>query len=131
MTAHVDYVLLNLTAYRGTVDEFKELLFNHGDDKNAMIAIVSGLDGESAEGLSYRLPNALHETEKRAALASFRGQQNEFSPNSIESKLKKAYDKASTKVDKLTERNTELEKEVARLKSELAQKNSGPGWQGH
>lgn len=109
-----NYELLNATAYLGSVEEFKELLLKHGDDKNAMLAILAGLDGESIIGLSLRngLP-AVFEGQKRAALEDYRNGKNEFAPGSLEGKLTSDYNKMAARVAELEQENVQLKRDLA------------------
>lgn len=112
----MNYEQMNLTAFSGTAEELKEMLFKYGHDKNNVIAIQNALEGEDVTGRVIRM--AVTELEaKNKIMAEFRAKTGDFAPQSAESKLAREFNRMAVELQDLKNRNKDLEQQLAAEKT--------------
>jgi hypothetical protein len=124
----MDYDLMNLRAFMGTAEELKEMLFKYGHDKNNVLAIQYGLDGESNNDQTIYQGKAKDLDEKKKIMAAFRAKTGDFAPQSAESKLAAEYNRVAAEVEELKKQVVEKDKTIETLKISLREDK---GYWGH
>jgi hypothetical protein len=113
----MNYDQMNLCAFNGTAEELKEMLFKYGYDKNNVLAIQNGLDGEYNDGRTTYKGSPADLEAKNKIMDAFRAKTGDFAPQSAESKLAAEYNRMAKQV-------SEQEKELANLKKQLAEEKT-------
>jgi hypothetical protein len=124
----MDYDLMNLRAFMGTAEELKEMLFKYGHDKNNVMAIQNGLNGEDNTGHTTYKGSAADLEAKNKIMAAFRAKTGDFAPQSAESKLAAEYNRIAAQVEELKKQVVEKDKTIETLKIKLREDG---GYWGH
>lgn len=123
----ITYDQLNLYAYTGTAEDLKELLFKYGHDKNYVIAIRNGVEGEDNSGQHpYNAPAKDIEA-KNKIMADFDAKIGDFAPQSAESKLAAEYNRIAKRVKELEEQAVEKDKTIEILRKNDRNNTYFPG----
>ena len=113
---NMGYDNINHNAFFGRAIHLKEMLFKYGHDKNAVLAMQNGLEGDFNDGRQSRKGQAIELEEKNKIMADFRAKRGDFEPQSAESKLAEEYNKMAQRVVELEALVEEQKKTIEKLK---------------
>jgi hypothetical protein len=108
------YDALNRTAFNGTAEELKEVLLDYGHDKNFVLAIQNGLNGEHNDGTDYK-GKAVDLEAKTRIMAEFRAKTGDFAQKAPRLTTE-AFNRQAARIKELEAKVKEQEKTIEQLK---------------